>query len=127
MAFWEGEWGALVENLSTTVLPADTRERVAMLLILATAVVSVDGREALARGLEYVTRAEALVVRSGDDPVAEVNCSKARLLCFFFAGEFGRAAGGRRGGRRRCRARRGFGTRKGCTCTTWASSRCGRG
>jgi tetratricopeptide (TPR) repeat protein len=92
IAFWEGDWGALVENLSTTVLPADTRERVAMLLILATAVVSVDGREALARGLEYVARAEALVVRSADDPVAEVNCSKARLLCFFFAGEFHRAA-----------------------------------
>jgi hypothetical protein len=92
VASWEGEFGAVAEILSSTLLPANARERVAMLLLLAIAVVSVDGREALPRGLEYVTRAEALSNASKDDPVALVNCSKARLLCFFFAGEHQRAA-----------------------------------
>ena len=87
VSFWEGEWGEVVENLSTTLLPADTRERVTMLLLLATAVVSVDGREALARGLEYVSRAQALVSASAEDPVALVNCAKARILCFYFSAQ----------------------------------------
>ena len=92
IAFWEGEWPAVVDNLSTTVLPADIRKRVTMLVHLATAVVSADGREALARGLDYATRAQALADELVDDPVAQVNCAKARVLCFYFAGEFQRAA-----------------------------------
>ena len=92
VAFWDGEWLAVVDNLSTTVLPADIRKRVTMLVHLATAVVSVDGREALARGLDYAARAQILADALVDDPVAQVNCAKARLLCFYFAGEYHRAA-----------------------------------
>ena len=91
VAFWEGQWFAVVENLSSTVLPADARERVAMLLLLAVAVVSKDGREALARGLDYATRAQALADALPDDPVLQVNCCKARIGCFYFAGEHQRA------------------------------------
>jgi eukaryotic-like serine/threonine-protein kinase len=92
VAFWMGEYGLAVETLSGTLLPTDWRERLEILLILATAVVSIDGREALARGLDYVSRAEALVGESGEDPSAQVRCMKARMLCFFFAGQYGPAA-----------------------------------
>ena len=92
ISFLAGEYGTAVEILSGTLLPADWRERLDMLLILATAVVAVDGREALARGLDFVSRAEALVGASGEDPVAQVLCTKAHMLCFFFAGEHAKAA-----------------------------------
>jgi eukaryotic-like serine/threonine-protein kinase len=92
VAFWMGEYGAVIAHLSNTLLPSDSKERLEMLLILATAVVSHDGKDALARGLDYVSRAEALVEASGRDPSAEVRCSKARMLCFFFAGQHALAA-----------------------------------
>jgi tetratricopeptide (TPR) repeat protein len=62
-----------------------------MLLILATAVVWLGGRDALAQGLEFESRAEALVVAEGDDPALSVQAAKTRFLCFFFAGDHERA------------------------------------
>ncbi|HEX8795977.1 MAG TPA: protein kinase, partial [Polyangiaceae bacterium] len=91
VAFWAGEYGAVVDILNATVLPADVRERLEMLLILAPAVVAVGGSEALNRGLECLSRAEELVGTSGDDPVSRVHCAKARVLCFGLAGEHAQA------------------------------------
>jgi hypothetical protein len=92
VAYLMGEHGVAVETLSGTLLPHDWRERLEILLILATSVVSIDGREALARGLDYVSRAEALVEESDQDPCAQLRCTKARMLCFFFARQYGPAA-----------------------------------
>jgi hypothetical protein len=93
VAFWAGEpAGAIVKALSSTMLPDDPRERLEVLLILATALVSVEGKDALEQGLDYVTRAEALVSTLGNDPVAEVHCEKARFMCLVFAGEHVKAA-----------------------------------
>ncbi len=92
IAFWAGEHGEIVRTLSDTLLPEDAHERLEMLLVLAPAVVAVDGHAALARGLGYLSRAEALVDSLGDDPVARVQWCKARMLCFFYAGQYGAAA-----------------------------------
>jgi serine/threonine protein kinase/tetratricopeptide (TPR) repeat protein len=91
VAFWAGECGATVAILNATVLPADVRERLELLLILAPAVVAVGGAEALTRGLECLSRAEELVSASGDDPVLRVHCAKARAWCFGLAGEHAKA------------------------------------
>jgi serine/threonine protein kinase/tetratricopeptide (TPR) repeat protein len=91
VASWAMEYGEATEILNASVLPADARERLEMLLILAPAVVAVGGDEALSGGLECVSRAEELVSASGDDPVARVHCAKARVLCFGLAGQHARA------------------------------------
>jgi hypothetical protein len=99
VAFWSGDGGAAVALLAETVLPEDEGARTEMLLILAMAVVHIDGRAALARGLDFVSRAEAILgARLADDaphredPVALVQVAKARFFCFFLAGEYARAA-----------------------------------
>jgi len=91
-AFWAGEYGSVVELLSSVVLPTDPRERVDMLLFLATATVAVLGPEGLDRGLAHVTRAESLLDAGDEDPVAQVHCAKARVTCFYFAGQHAKAA-----------------------------------
>ena len=96
VAFWAGEYGATVETLATTVLPGDTRERTKMLLILAAGVVAVGGGKALARGLDYLSRAEALVGDSAEDPVSRVHCAKARFLSFLLSRKARECGGGRR-------------------------------
>lgn len=96
VAFLQGRLGTTWETLSQTVLPEDPRLRLEMLLMLAIAVVSVHGREALDRGLDFVSRAEALLATTagGDaeaallDPVARVQCAKARSACLYFTGEY---------------------------------------
>jgi tetratricopeptide (TPR) repeat protein len=98
VAFWDGEYGTTWETLSQTMLPDDRRERLEALLMLATAVVCVHGREALNRGLDFVGRAEALLSAPKgtdlhrdslrDDPVARVHCARARASCFYFTGEY---------------------------------------
>jgi len=92
VASWAGEFGAVTEILNATVLPADARERLEMLLLLAPAVVAVGGEEALSRGLDCVSRAEELVSLAGDDPVARVHCAKARCICSYLAGQHASAA-----------------------------------
>jgi hypothetical protein len=95
IAYWSGETGAIVESVEEAVLPDDPQERLEMLLILSTAVVWVHGDAALSRGLDFVSRAEALGC-SGDpshqDPVIRLRCLKARLICFHFAGDYASAA-----------------------------------
>jgi hypothetical protein len=86
VAYIMGESGAAVAALGGTVLPEDPRECVDVLLILATETVAVDGREALARGLECVARAETRLAAIGDDQVLRVRCTKAREACFYYAG-----------------------------------------
>ena len=98
VAFWAGEAGAALELLADTILPEDPRARIQILLILASAVVMAEGRPALGRGLDFVSRAEATLHgrNEGDlppdsrreDPVALVRCAKARGACFHFAGEY---------------------------------------
>jgi hypothetical protein len=92
VAFLAGESGAVVAILSATVLPNDPRECIDMLLMLATETVAVDGREALARGLECVERAEADLAALGEDHVLRLRCAKARLACFYYAGRHRDAA-----------------------------------
>jgi tetratricopeptide (TPR) repeat protein len=96
VAFWACDGGAALALIEGAVLPDDPRARVEMLLILAWAVVTVDGAAAAARGLDYVERAEAILhasegERAGDpawqDPVARILCAKARCACFYFSGE----------------------------------------
>jgi tRNA A-37 threonylcarbamoyl transferase component Bud32/tetratricopeptide (TPR) repeat protein len=86
-----GDFGTVVDVLSAAVLPADRRQRLKMLIALAIAVVGVDGGKALGIGLDYISRAEALVGTSGD-PVSEVQCAKARLVCHHLAGQHQDAA-----------------------------------
>jgi tetratricopeptide (TPR) repeat protein len=98
IAFWAGELGTIVALLEDSVLPEEPRARLEMLLILAMAVVMADGRAALSRGLDLVSRAEAILSASVDgeppreDPVALVHCAKHRYFCFVFAGEYAKAA-----------------------------------
>lgn len=102
IAYLEGELGQTWETLSQGVLPEDGRERLELLLMLSMAVVSVHGKEALDRGLDFVSRAETLLSSRGDaeapadslrgDPVAQVHCAKARATCFYFTGDYGAAA-----------------------------------
>ena len=92
VAFMTGESGTAVAILSATVLPDDPRDCVDMLLILATETVAVDGREALARGLECVARAEMRLAALGEDHVLRLRCAKARLACFYYAGHHEEAA-----------------------------------
>jgi eukaryotic-like serine/threonine-protein kinase len=82
-----GEYGDAVTALSNTVLPTGRRDRIDVLLVLATSMVAVQGRDALASGLDCVSRAEALLEEADDDPVALAHCAKARLICFDFAGQ----------------------------------------
>jgi len=89
VAFLEGDFGSAWETLSQTLLPEDPRERFEMLLMLAAAVVSVHGRDALARGLDYVSRAETLLAGQ-EDPVARVHCAMARFKCYFLTGQYAR-------------------------------------
>jgi len=93
-ATWAGEYRAAAEILSDMVLPEDPRERVNMLRILATSLVMRDGREALPHSLELVSRAEALAAAdlssgagSPTDPMASLQCLKARFFCFLYARE----------------------------------------
>ncbi len=98
VAFWAGEAGTALDLLADALLPEDARARFHILLILAWSVVMVSGRDALARGLDFVSRAEAILAAKGDDdgppesprqdPVALVHCAKARGACFHFAGEY---------------------------------------
>jgi hypothetical protein len=99
VAYLEGEWGTAVDVLSDTMLPEDPRQRLEMLLILATSIVSVEGNGGLPRGLDFVSRAEALLPELADgtkghaDSVVErARCSKARVMCLFFAGDYQQAA-----------------------------------
>jgi serine/threonine protein kinase/tetratricopeptide (TPR) repeat protein len=98
IAAWALDLGTTVALLEETILPAEPRARLEMLLHFAMAVVMVDGRSALARSLDLVSRAEAiLAARVGgepprEDPVALVRCVKQRYFCFVFAGEYAKAA-----------------------------------
>lgn len=98
IAFWQGDYGATWETLSQTVLPEDGHDRLETLLMLATAVVSVHGPEALVRGLDFVSRAEMLLSSEPSpgslrqDPVARVHCAKARASCFYFTAHYASAA-----------------------------------
>jgi serine/threonine protein kinase len=98
VAFWAGESGATLALLEETVLPENPRARSEMLLMLAMAVVMTDGRAGLARGLDFVSRAEAIFGASvegnpsGEDPLAPIRCIKQRYFCFCLAGEYALAA-----------------------------------
>jgi tRNA A-37 threonylcarbamoyl transferase component Bud32 len=102
IAYLEGDLGLTWDTLSQGILPEDPRERLELLLMLSMAVVSVHGREALERGLDFVSRAEALLplpTHRGlqpnsprEDPVARVHCAKARAACFYFTGEYAAGA-----------------------------------
>lgn len=102
IAYLEGDLGVTWETLSQGVLPEDARERLELLLMLSMAVVSVHGREALDRGLDFVSRAEALLspATNGEtepdsvrgDPVARVHCAKARAACLYFTGQYAACA-----------------------------------
>jgi tRNA A-37 threonylcarbamoyl transferase component Bud32 len=92
IAFLAGESGAAVAHLNAAELPDDLRESIDALLILATETVGVHGHEALARGLEYVARAEARLAELGEDHVLRVRCAKARMVCFYYAGHHREAA-----------------------------------
>jgi len=92
ITFWAGEYGGVAEILHATVLPADARERLEMLLLLAPAVVAVGGEGALSQGLECLSRAEELVNLAGNDPVTRVHCARARSTCFYLAGHHASAA-----------------------------------
>ena len=98
VSFWAGETATAIELLAESVLPEDPRARLDSLLLLAVAVVTVDGRTALVRGLDYIARAEAILeanVLEGDgaqssqkDPVGTLVCLRARYLCLCFSGEY---------------------------------------
>jgi len=98
IAYWENDGAAAVELLAETVLPADPGERFDILLILAWAVVMVDGRAALPRALDFVSRAEAIRGAGGDlrslleDPIGRLQCAKARVVSFYLAGEYASGA-----------------------------------
>jgi tetratricopeptide (TPR) repeat protein len=100
IAFWGGRLGAPAELLSGALLPTDPRERLDVLLLLATAAVSIDGRAALEHALQLVSAAEALVgvsiddpsVSAREDPVAQSHCLRVRFLCYACAGDHARAA-----------------------------------
>jgi tetratricopeptide (TPR) repeat protein len=101
IAHLRNDGATVVELLVESVLPDDEHERFEMLLNLAWAVVMVDGYAALKRGLDFVSRAENLVgtpAETGratpplEDPVAQVQCARARGACFHFAGEYAEAA-----------------------------------
>ena len=102
VAHWQNDDATVFELLAETVLPEDPRERLEILLILAWGVVMVDGRAALTRGLDFVSRAEAILnawtepegqrTSSRDDSVARVQCASARGACFYFTGEYLKAA-----------------------------------
>lgn len=94
IATWAGEYRVVAELLSDMVLPEGSRERVNVLGILATSVVMRDGRKALPYALELVSRAEALVGAdlssagaSPTDPLASLQCLKARFFCFLYGRE----------------------------------------
>jgi tetratricopeptide (TPR) repeat protein len=98
VAFWAGETGRAIELLAESVLPEDPRARLDSLLLLAVAVVTVDGRAALVRGLDYIARGEAILEAqalevdgahsSQKDPVGTLVCLRARYLCLCFSGEY---------------------------------------
>ena len=103
IAFWACEFGASMEIAGDTLLPMDARDRLEMFVILAIAAVCVDGRDALSRGLDFVSRGDALLASQGsasddasgtsrEDPVMRVLLSKARHSCFYFAGEYAKGA-----------------------------------
>ena len=95
IAYWAGEWGSAVELLADTILPDDRSARLESLLILAVAVVTVDGKPALLRALDYLARAEAILDLGSENddpawvgnPVARGRCLRARFLCYHFADE----------------------------------------
>jgi eukaryotic-like serine/threonine-protein kinase len=98
VAFWAGEAGVALELLGDALLPEDPQLRLQILLILAWSVVMVGGKSALGRGLDFVSRAEAILESKGEgesghesprgDPAALVHCAKARGACFHFASEY---------------------------------------
>ncbi len=102
VAYWHNDGAEVLELLAESLLPEEPRERFEILLFLALAVVMVDGRAALARGLDYVNRAEAILgsrseaeggpSSAREDPVARVHCANARGACFHFTGEYAKAA-----------------------------------
>jgi hypothetical protein len=98
VAYWSGDFGRVVELLSKTDPTGDSRQRAEMMLALATADVAVNGREGLARGLDVVQRAEHLVAAARESPLHEALCSKARLLCLYFAGEHEQAVSAAKSG-----------------------------
>jgi hypothetical protein len=101
VSFWSGDAGAALEILGDTVLPEDLRARVNILLVLAWSVVMSGGPAALGRGLDFISRAEAILAAKPDeqlssdsplgDPVALVQCAMARAMCLQFAREYARA------------------------------------
>jgi tetratricopeptide (TPR) repeat protein len=91
IAYWAGESGAAVQSLSSTVLPADVDDRIEMLLILAAGVVAVEGPRELALGLDYLSRADALVGASGNATLLRIRCARTRFICFHLAGERAKA------------------------------------
>jgi hypothetical protein len=83
---------AHVDIVTTTILPADRRERFELLTLLARAAVIADGRDALARTLGLIVRTEALAAELGGDPALLAHCAKSRVMRFFFARRYAEAA-----------------------------------
>ncbi|MGO8997177.1 MAG: protein kinase domain-containing protein [Polyangiaceae bacterium] len=100
IAFWSGDAGSGVELLAESTLPEEPAARRQSLLMLACAVVMMDGPAALARGLDLVSQAEAVGRvtpateddERTEDPVASVLCAKARQVCLAFAAEHAKSA-----------------------------------
>ncbi len=91
IAFWSGNAGSVVELLAESTLPEEPNARLQSLLMLASAVVMVGGRSALARGLDLVNQAVAIGDGAGD-PIVGVLCAKAKQACLACAGEHAEAA-----------------------------------
>jgi tetratricopeptide (TPR) repeat protein len=89
IAYGRGEVAEAGGILSGLVLPADSRDRLDVLLVLAAAAASLEGRPALPRALDFVARAAAT---AEDDPVAQAQCLRMRFLCHSCAGDHDRAA-----------------------------------
>ena len=60
-----------------TILPEDPRARLKILLILARSVVQAGGRDALGRGLDFVSRAEAILEAQSDGTLQTLPPSEA--------------------------------------------------
>ena len=129
VSFWAGEVGTTVALLEETLLPEEPRARQEMLLLFSMAVVMVGGRSALARGLDLVSRAEAIL--SHRHPPAPSRRERIPSLSPTARSTVTSASSSRANTRRRptlqsprsrSRGAQGYASTSSPTCTTRASS-----